>query len=308
MSAASTIGRGAEWTPPEDWVVETDANGRRESPILTVLRHQVTGTASTIAQVLGRTSGNVSTQLREFEVRGKVRRTGSTVAGQRGGPQVEFELVPLGGATTSPESPVESGPGPIEARMQALANQVGRLSEHLERAENERDGAKARADQTEAKLRESETRRLDAERRATSADIEPVRRQELLDAQRRAREAEEAHARLEARLQGAPGAIDAEIAAERDALRAEVADLRPAVEEAKQAVLGAARDLTASQADVRRLEDELREAAAVLRARPNPAAADGREDMRLLYFEALIGRVDDSAACDRIERLLGLEA
>lgn len=299
MSVAEqdVIGPAApRWEVPEGWTVGTDGNGRTESPILTCLRNMGPSPASEIAQQLGRTTGNVSTQLRQYEEAGKARRTGRTVPGGRGGPQIEFELMPEGGERTSTDTPTEAGPGPVDKRLQALAERVGRLSTALERAEGERDGAAARADQAETALRSAEQRRQDAERRLAAAgthseDAEQVRPR-LTEAQRRVRELEDANARLQAELDDALTADE-----QADDVRERHDELDSALVEVRT-VLGL--DAEASHDDtMARLRDVL--------AAPRAAAGDDRADFRRRLFDALLEKVSEGDASedvlDRLERL-----
>lgn len=140
------------WTPQPGWTVGRDANGRRESPILTCLRNLGPSPASEIANELGRSSQNVGTQLRQMEIAGRVRRTGRTVSGRRGGPQIEFELMPEGGTPTDTSSPVEAGVGPVDQRLQKMAERIGKLAVELEHAEQEAEAARAHADELDTAL------------------------------------------------------------------------------------------------------------------------------------------------------------
>jgi DNA-binding Lrp family transcriptional regulator len=174
--------------------------------VLTALRELGPATASEIAHHIGASSpANVSTRLRQLEQKGKVRRTGKMVnpQGARGGPQIEWELMPANGATTGVTTQLH-GSGPVEERLRRMAEQIGRANGHVERLENELEAAKARAEQAERRAGDSERRRQEAERRAAnvpkadqSAELKSARddaealRGELADAQRRIRELEE---------------------------------------------------------------------------------------------------------------------
>lgn len=70
---------------------ESEPNPSR-SPLLDHLRDRGPSCATDIAERLGRTTGNVSTRLRQLEKAGYVRRTGRSLPGGRGGPRIEWEL------------------------------------------------------------------------------------------------------------------------------------------------------------------------------------------------------------------------
>lgn len=88
---------------------ETEASSDpRRSPILEWLERHKTGSAPQIAEHLGRKTANVSTRLRQLEQGGFVRRTGQTLPGGRGGPQIEWELCHDTKPPTGPEDVLTS--------------------------------------------------------------------------------------------------------------------------------------------------------------------------------------------------------
>lgn len=155
---------------PEDDEVGVDANGRREAAAITALRGLGPASASEIAKHIGADSNNVSTRLRQLEQAGKVRRTGRMINPdrQRGGPQVEWELMPTNGVPTDPAQAL-IGSGPVEDRIRRLGEVVAKANGKVETLENELAAAKARADQSNQRARESERRRQEAEARAQRA-------------------------------------------------------------------------------------------------------------------------------------------
>lgn len=88
---------------PDDVEPKPSSHDPRASPILDWLAEHGTGTAPRIAHALGRKTPNVSTRLRQLEQRGFVRRTGKTVPGGQGGPQIEWELAREDADPTGPE-------------------------------------------------------------------------------------------------------------------------------------------------------------------------------------------------------------
>lgn len=162
---------------PEDVIIEddeagVDANGRPESPILTSLRRLGPATAREVANEIDRDINNVSTRLRQMEDQGRVRRTGRTVnpTGQRGGPQVEWEVMPENGTPTTPHDAL-TATGPVEDRIRRLAELVAKANGRTETLENELAAAKERAERSEQAARESERRRQEAEARVSKAPV-----------------------------------------------------------------------------------------------------------------------------------------
>src|SRR5262249_50281294 len=98
--------------------------GQRRSAILVALDELGPTTAGRIAKHLRRATGNASTRLRQLEQEGRVRRTGESVSSGRGGPQIVWDLCRPGDEPTSPDTPVDGGPGPVQERLRALAEQV----------------------------------------------------------------------------------------------------------------------------------------------------------------------------------------
>lgn len=87
---------------PDD-VADTRPNrDPRQSPILDWLELRGCGSASQIAESLGRKPSNVATRVRQLEQGGFVRRTGRTIPGGRGGPQIEWERCAEDKAPTDP--------------------------------------------------------------------------------------------------------------------------------------------------------------------------------------------------------------
>lgn len=187
----------------------TDANGRPESAVISGVRHLGPCTAREVADLISRDIGNVSTRLRQLEQAGKVRRTGKTVnpVGARGGPQVEWELMPANGTRTDPTQPLISA-GPVEDRLRKLAERLGHANGRVETLENELGAAKTRADQSDERARESERRRQMAETRAQHGSVDPMG-PEMLQARRRAEEAERSCAELQQQLAAAGERINA---------------------------------------------------------------------------------------------------
>lgn len=106
---------------PEDEPEKIDRNPSR-SPILDWLTAHRSGSAPQIADCLERKPGNVATRLRQLERGGYVRRTGRTVPGGRGGPQVEFELSDPDKRPTSVDDVLSSPPSEESTR-----ERLGRL-------------------------------------------------------------------------------------------------------------------------------------------------------------------------------------
>lgn len=190
---------------PDEPTVGVDANGRRESAVITALRELGPATASEIGDLTKNDSANVSTRLRQLEQAGKVRRTGRSVnQGGRGGPRIEWELMPANGTPTGPDMPIATT-GPVEERIRKLAESIAEGRGRIEQLENELEGARARADQADRRAAEAERRRQDAERRVGAAGV--AKPEQLAAVERRAREAEEGHARLESELVEARGRV-----------------------------------------------------------------------------------------------------
>lgn len=80
-------------------------SGRRSNPILDYLAEHGPSVGSVIGTELGRTTGNVTTRLRQMEEEGRVRRTGRSLPIGRGGPQIEWALSDGTPAPTSIEAP-----------------------------------------------------------------------------------------------------------------------------------------------------------------------------------------------------------
>lgn len=85
-----------------------DLRDPTRSPILAYLTEHGPASAPAIARHLGRKSGNVATRLRQLEVERVVRRTGRTITGGRGGPQIEWTLAGVDDRPTSPDDVLES--------------------------------------------------------------------------------------------------------------------------------------------------------------------------------------------------------
>ena len=98
--------------PPVDVEPEEAVLDPRQSPILDWLDEHDRGSATMIAEGLGRKPSNVATRLRQLEQGGFVRRTGRTIPGGRGGPQDEWELCAEGKAPTGPKDVLDSPPSP----------------------------------------------------------------------------------------------------------------------------------------------------------------------------------------------------
>lgn len=99
-----------------------------KSPILDWLNTHQAGSAPQIAEAIGRKTGNVATRLRQYEERGFVRRTGRTIPGGRGGPQIEWELCDPSKPPTGPEDVLESpqSPEPLGERLARLEDEERR--------------------------------------------------------------------------------------------------------------------------------------------------------------------------------------
>lgn len=98
--------------PPVDVEPDEAELDPRQSPILDWLEEHNRGSATMIAESLGRAPKNVSTRLRQLERGGFVRRTGRTIPGGRGGPQIEWELCREDKKPTGPEDVLDSPPSP----------------------------------------------------------------------------------------------------------------------------------------------------------------------------------------------------
>lgn len=94
--------------PPPDVEADDLDHDPRQSPILDWLEKHGNGSAPQIAEALNRKVKNVSTRLRQLERGGFVRRTGRTIPGGRGGPQIEWELCDEDKPPTSPDDVLDS--------------------------------------------------------------------------------------------------------------------------------------------------------------------------------------------------------
>lgn len=136
-------------------------NNPNRNLILEALDELGPASAQEIAQKIGRETGNVSTRLRQLEQQSppRVRRTGRQVAGtagQRGGPQIEWDLYRDGDDATGPETPIaapQSSAEVLDERVRHLAERVESLMAELERKEYELAEARAESD----RLREGQT-------------------------------------------------------------------------------------------------------------------------------------------------------
>lgn len=279
---------------PDEADAGTDANGRQESAALTALRTLGPATASEIARhTQNPASANVATRLRQLEKIGKVRRTGRMVnpEGQRGGPQVEWEIMADGAASTAPTDAL-SGTGPVEDRIRRLAERVATANGRAEAIQNELDATKARAERLEHTAREAERRRQEAERRLQAAGTAT---EDLATATERAKRALEQSVRL-----------DEELRAARDRIR--TLEAQPAQPAASSEELTAAK---ARAADLLRALNTAGERIAELEARVAQKAEGGGipgGDMRDRYFALLLKQAEVDGASehvyDRIERLI----
>jgi DNA repair exonuclease SbcCD ATPase subunit len=288
--------------------------GGRTAPILDALKELGPASAREIAQRLNREAGNVSTQLRAYEERGKVRRTGRSTQepGNRGGPSIEWELMPDGGTRTSPAdgSRVEAPPASAEGRIRALSERVGRLAAELEAAQGERDAAKAgaadaRRDAQEARERASR----DAAARAALTREKAALEQQRSDLER---EVERLTTEIEAAEEDA-GNVDGAYA-ERNVVQSELDDLAELLGLPNADDHGAVREAVSGL--IRAGVEGARERAAAsldapVTLPPPPLLAVHRElEMRERLFAALLEHVERGTAnedvLDRLERLAGL--
>ena len=97
---------------PEDVEGTRPNRDPRQSPILDWFEPRGCGSASQIAESLGRKPSNVATRLRQLEHGGFVRRTGRTIPGGRGGPQLEWERCAEDKAPTDPTDVLDSPASP----------------------------------------------------------------------------------------------------------------------------------------------------------------------------------------------------
>jgi predicted ArsR family transcriptional regulator len=139
---------------PDDEELRRGERGLR-NPILEAMAELGPCSAPEIAQQLGRAPANVSTRLRQMEVQGRVRRTGRSVPGGRGGPQIEWETMPADGEPTGPGTPQAMPFGKPEERLRAMAEKLGHALGRVEALEGVFEGAKARADQADRLRREA---------------------------------------------------------------------------------------------------------------------------------------------------------
>lgn len=163
--------------PEEDRIPESEGGGipmltagGHERPILAAMVDLGPCTTAEIADKLGRVRGNVATQMRQYEQRNEVHRTGRMVneAGARGGPQVEWALGPApatanGTGPTGPTDVLAGPPSSIEVerdRVRTLSARVAALAAQVEAREDERDQSReeARAARDEARANLEELR------------------------------------------------------------------------------------------------------------------------------------------------------
>lgn len=160
--------------------------GGRARPILSAMQSLGPCTSSEIAAKLGRNPANISTQLRQYEERNEVHRTGRSVnqPGQRGGPQIEWEIgAGPNGSGTGPADSTALPPSTLEVereRVRSLTARVEDLSGQVEAREDERDSARQDLRELRDELRvrgaqlgelEQETERLRAVERRLREEL-----------------------------------------------------------------------------------------------------------------------------------------
>lgn len=99
------------------------------SPILEFLEERGPSTASSIAEVLERAPRNVSTRLRQLEKGGFLRRTGRSIPGGRGGPQIEWELASDHKEPTNPEIVLETPRSTTDFRLRYFEALLSKLEQ-----------------------------------------------------------------------------------------------------------------------------------------------------------------------------------
>lgn len=185
---------------------EPHSHDPRRNIILDALRELGPATAREIAVRTGRETNNVGTRLRQMEEQGRVRRTGRSTSepGQRGGPSIEWELMPEHGEPTGP-GVVSAPPGPVEERLRAMSEKVGRALQAQETAQQELAAARARADSLEREVRAERDRRERAERQVSG---EQSGHDDLRNALNRAGELEAEVTRLRRQAAERPAELD----------------------------------------------------------------------------------------------------